>query len=91
MSSLSHSWVLPNATDGAVLLFVSAHGCIRSISALPPGRKASIGEASTMEGKMPYHYDTQALMALTLTELMTLYQTLKSELEAMPAGSPAAD
>lgn len=44
-----------------------------------------------MEGKMPYHYDTQALMALTLTELMTLYQTLRSEIEAMPAGSPAAD
>lgn len=44
-----------------------------------------------MEGKMPYHYDTQALMALTLPELMTLYQTLKSEIEAMPAGSSAAD
>lgn len=40
---------------------------------------------------MPYHYNTQALMALTLPELMTLYQTLKSEIEAMPAGSPAAD
>lgn len=40
---------------------------------------------------MPYHYDTQALMALTLPELMTLYQTLKSEIEAMPSGSPAAN
>ena len=40
---------------------------------------------------MPYHYNTQALMALTLPELMTLYQTLKSEIEAMPVGSPTAD
>ena len=39
---------------------------------------------------MPYQFDTQALMALTLPELMALYQTLKSEIAEMPAGSPAA-
>jgi len=43
-----------------------------------------------MEGTMPYQFDTQALMALTLPELMALYQTLKSEIAEMPAGSPAA-
>jgi hypothetical protein len=43
-----------------------------------------------MEGTMPYQFNTQALMALTLPELMTLYRTLKSEIAELPAGSPAA-
>ncbi len=40
---------------------------------------------------MPYHYDTQALLALTETELLGLYQTLNSELAAFPTGSGSAE